>query len=139
MKSWKFYANYIKENPPYSGIKDKEQSKSRKKKMKKFKHKYGFEYSDVWNLDQTFVGFLLPRIAFFAENHTGFPCDLDDLDESGRIKDREKVAEKYQEKLDTIVEGLYLYYSKTILNEEEQEIWENAKKYLVETFESLWD
>lgn len=119
MKSWKFYSNYIKENPPYSGIKDKTQSKSRRKKMKKFKRKYGFEYSDIWNLDQTLVGFLLPRIAFFAENHTGFPCDLDDLDESGRIKDREKVAEKYQEKLDTIVEGLYLYYSKTILNEEE--------------------
>ena len=107
--------------------------------MKKFKRKYGFEYSDIWNLDQTLVGFLLPRIAFFAENHTGFPCDLDDLDESGRIKDREKVAEKYQEKLDTIVEGLYLYYSKTILNEEEQETWENAKKYLAETFESWWD
>lgn len=50
-----------------------------------------------------------------------------------------KVAEKYQEKLNTIVEGLYLYYSKTILNEEEQETWENAKKYLVETFESWWD
>jgi len=141
LKSWKFYANYIKENPPYSGVKDKRQSKSRRKKMRKFKHKYGFEYSDIWDLDQTLTGFLLPRMAFFAEKHTGFPCNLDNLNENGEIKNRDKLANEYQEKLNTIVEGLYLYYSRELyqMNKEEQELWEKAKQYLVEVWSGLWD
>lgn len=141
MKNWKFYAKYIQENPAYSGIHDKEQSKKRRKKMRKFKKKYGFEYSDIWNFDHTLAAFILPRLAYFRDIHHGFPCRGEDIDENGKIINEEKIASEYQKKLDTMVEGFYLYLSKDYhsMTEEEEETWKLARQYLAEEWEGLWD
>lgn len=141
MKNWKFYAKYVQENPAYSGIRDKEQTKARRKKMKKFKKKYGFEYSDIWNFDHTLAAFILPRLAYFRDIHRGFPCSGADIDENGKITNEEEIAKEYQKKLDTMVEGLYLYLSKDYysMTEEEEKTWKLAKQYLMEEWEGLWD
>ena len=141
MKNWKFYAKYVQENPAYSGIHDKEQTKARRKKMKKFKKKYGFEYSDIWNFDHTLATFILPRLAYFRDIHHGFPCNGADIDENGKIANEEEIAKEYQKKLDIMVEGFYLYLSKGYHSrtEEEEKTWKLAKQYLAEEWEGLWD
>lgn len=141
MKNWKFYAKYVQKKPVYSGIHDKEQTKARRKKMKKFKKKYGFEYSDIWNFDHTLAAFILPRLAYFRDIHHGFPCSGADIDENGKIINEEKIANEYQKKLDTMVEGFYLYLSKNrhSMTEEEEETWKLARQYLAEEWEGLWD
>lgn len=141
MKNWKFYAKYVQEKPVYSGIHDKEQTKARRKKMKKFKKKYGFEYSDIWNFDHTLAAFILPRLAYFRDIHHGFPCSGAEIDENGKIANEEEIAKEYQKKLDTMVEGFYLYLSKDLyeMTEEEEKTWELARKYFAEEFMSLWD
>lgn len=143
MKSWKFYADYIKEHPPYSGIHDKEQSKSRRKKMRKFKRKYGFEYSDTWNLDYTISAFILPRIAFLRDHHYGHPTRLCKFAEDGyTVLNSEEADKEWTEILNTIVEGLYLYISTDIVTHftpEQEETWKKARTYLMEYWENLWD
>lgn len=140
MKNWKFYAKYVQENPAYSGIHDKEQTKARRKKMKKFKKKYGFEYSDIWNFDHTLAAFILPRLAYFRDIHHGFPCSEADIDENGKIANEAEIAKEYQKKLDTMVEGFYLYLSKQYHNmTEEEKTWKLARQLLAEEWEGLWD
>lgn len=141
MKDWKFYARYVKEHPPYSILNDESVPEGRHEEMQKFKDKHGFEYSDIWNLDYTIASFLLPRMAFFAEKHSSFPCSIDQIDRNGKIINEDKIRTEYQRKLETIVEGLYLYLTTDTnpMTEKQEQTWEDAKKYLMEIFESLWD
>ncbi len=139
--NWKFYADYVNKNPPYCGIKDKKQTKSRRRKMKRFKKKWGFDYSETWNLDHTIVCFILPRLAYLRDNKTGWAPAPEDFAEDGTIINEKESLAKYNKKLDIMIEGFYLYLTKEQYKwtVEEQSIWQQTKELFIELLPSLWD
>jgi hypothetical protein len=132
MKSFKYYVNLVKANPPYSIKKDKGASEKNKKKAKKFKKKYGFGYEETWSLDNTIACFLVPRLAYLRDNHYGYPSSFAANSDGN---------EKWTEILNTMVEGFATYVNKEWyeLTDEEKEKREKALEYFKEYFDSLWD
>ena len=48
----------------------------------------GFDDSETWNLDNTLSSFILPRLKVLREVTTGFPRELDSLDDWKEILDK---------------------------------------------------
>ena len=138
---WKFYANYVKEHPIYQVSKTKTVGKEYNQKARKFKHKYGFDYGETYNLDGTIATFILPRLAFLRDNKTGWHPEPEDYDENGHIINEEESIAKYNKKLDTIIEAFYLYLTKDNFDwtEEDKQLWQEGMKLFVEEFMGFWD
>lgn len=138
---WKFYANYVKEHPIYQVSKNRTVDKKYNQKARKFKHKYGFDYGETYDLDRTIATFILPRLAFLRDHKTGWHPEPGDYDENFHIINEEESIAKYNKKLDTIIEAFYLYLTKEEYewNDEEKELWNEGMKLFVQEFTGLWD
>lgn len=51
--------------------------------FKAFEQKYGFNPAEVWNLDETIARFILPRLTYYKDIHTGYPqqCSYEQFEE----------------------------------------------------------
>lgn len=105
-----------------------------------FVRKWGFSYMDRFDLDKEIAMFMLPRIAYFRDECQGYPSCLSDKDEDGNIIDDGAGKQKWHDILTTICDGLHIYLEKMqySFTEEEEQLWQRAKKYLLEYFELLW-
>lgn len=128
---------FLRENPTY---RNKPEDKNYQISQDFYK-KNDFYFEEVWNLDIEICRFLLPRLAFLRDNHSGVPESLCKLDESFNVINEEESREKWNKILDTMVSGFYLYISKEELDltEEEKKTINKALKYLKKYFKSLWD
>lgn len=43
--------------------------------FQEFEKKYGFNPAEIWNLDETIARFILPRLTYYKDIHTGYPQD----------------------------------------------------------------
>jgi len=88
----------------------------------------GFDDSELWNLDMTFVEFMLPRIKRFREVHCGYP---------GRLTDK-----KWNKILDEIIKGFELYkefaYDVSLSPEQGKQI-NKAFKLFSQYIYDMWD
>lgn len=128
---------FLRENPTY---RNKPEDKNYQISQDFYK-KNDFYFEEVWNLDIEICRFLLPRLAFLRDNHSGVPGSLCKLDESFNVINEEESREKWNKILNTMVDGFYLYISKEEfdLTEEEKKTINKALKYLKKYFKSLWD
>lgn len=163
MKFWKWYVKQFKKFPFYRITKDsyiyidddeltdeenaaarkveQKKAKKRARKARRFEKKWGFRYEECWNLGNTIAKFLYPRLAYLRDNHIGSPAAIQDIEEaSGKIVDENYVHKKWNEVLDTLTRGFYLYATKEDyeMNEEEKELWKETKRLFVKYFECLW-
>ncbi len=114
------------------------------KKRKKFLKNYGFSYSETWNLDTEISLYLLPRIAFLREHAHGIPGCLCAIDEqTGEVTNEKDSEKQWNDILKTIVKGLHYYLDEMVFSEEmtekKKKVWKQAKTYLAEYYEALWD
>lgn len=123
----------------------KEQKKEKhwlKKNAKSgFKKQNGFYAQECWDLDRNVAFYILPRLAFLAANHIGHPFAPQNEEEVHDTVLQEQAANDWQNILDKMVEGFYLYCFKDSLkwNNEEKALWKETKKLFMENFEGLWD
>lgn len=92
----------------------------------------GFDDSELWNLDSTFIAFALPRLKAFKESHAGWPADLSGMEE-------------WDKKLQSMIDWMELYKEDALLEcetEEERKSIEKkmdeGKKAFFDFFEALW-
>lgn len=142
MKSWKEYVQIAKDSPPYNLCTQANVEDSYKKKSKKFYKKNGFRYEEVWNLDYTLASYILPRLAYFREIHSGIPSEFCVMDESGKVV--KKLTEEYDKCLDKMIEAFELILgeddSSTVkeYREREAQIQEGLELF-GKYFRTLWD
>jgi hypothetical protein len=55
-------------------------SKSNKTLWAKQRKKRGFDNRELWNLDQTIIKFVLPRLKAFRKYNHGYPNELGNMD-----------------------------------------------------------
>jgi hypothetical protein len=114
---------------------------TKRKKHDEFVKEWGFSYNDMFDLDNSIAMFILPRIAYFLKNNIGIPSVLTKIADDGTIENEEQARQQWNGILETICDGLHLYLAKSFgdFTDEEKELWNNAKKYLFEYFECLWN
>lgn len=137
MRDWEFYAQYVKDNPVYNPIADKDNN-CNEEKLIDFYKTYGFYQSDTWNLDYALAEFLLPRRAYLRDNHDSVPHKIC---ERASVIDIDFMDIIWTEILDRICEGLYVYlvtFAET-RSDKAKLIWEEAKQLLFEYWENLWN
>lgn len=107
-------------------------SKKRQKKADKFEKKHGFRYEDAWNLDNSIACFILPRLIQLRDTTCGYP---------GSFVVEENGFEKWQEILNEMIYGFYIYVVKDSLfwDDEDKKAWFRAKCWFIKYYESLWD
>lgn len=62
---------------------------------KKFYKKYGFYPFEVWNLDETVITFILPRLVYYRDHHASVPYGMSDEDYTKEIDSYVKAFQKY--------------------------------------------
>ena len=63
----------------------------------KYKERHGFSPDECWNLDETLVEFLLPRLRYFRNHTIGYPSSIKTFEEWTAILD--KIIWSFEEKL----------------------------------------
>lgn len=83
---------------------------------------------------------MLPRIAYFRDECQGCPPCRANTDDDGNIIDEGVAKQKWHDILMPICDGLHIYLEKMRyeFTEEEEPLWQRAKKYFSEYFEHLW-
>jgi hypothetical protein len=117
-------------------------------KSRKFYKENGFHYEDIWNLDRTIIKFILPRLAYFRDNHDSTPKPIWDMLKMA-FSDKEIHSGKYDkeaedcwcEKITEILEGFeaYLVRDEQEWTQEDKiaidKAWDNFRKY----FKYFWN
>jgi hypothetical protein len=151
MKSWKWYAKQLRENPPFRLDESKSYSwiKSHKKRKKfikidrkaaqrarDFEKENGFAFEDCWNLDVAIAKFLYPRLAYLRDNHKGVPAIIDSEFETIEESDKE-----WTRILNRMTKGFYVYAAKEDYEytDDEKALIEETKELLIKYFSCLWD
>lgn len=71
-KDYKYYVDLCKKQDYERIFPDIEELNN----SKDFYKENGFHYEDTWNLDRTIIKFILPRLAYFRDNHDGIPNEM---------------------------------------------------------------
>lgn len=101
--------------------------------FKQFEQKYGFNPAEAWNLDETISRFILPRLTYYKDIHTGYPQDCS--------------YEQFEEYLDKMIYSfLYIaqgkHYDLSLdINERKQQLQkvQEGLNLFSKYFMSLWD
>ena len=101
----KVYKNFFKNNFHGFDIEDK--------KTKKQIVEQGFADSELWNLDETIIRFVLPRLKRLKEIQKGYPANL--------------TEEEWDKILSEIIECMEMYLDK-IYNKFEEDEYKRVKK-----------
>ena len=117
-------------------------------KSKNFYKENGFHYEDIWNLDRTIIKFILPRLAYFRDNHDSVPQPIFEMmkmalsDEQINSGKYDKEAEDcWCEKITEILNGFeaYLVRDEFEWTQEDkvaiEKAWNNFRKY----FKYFWN
>lgn len=124
----------------YAKIANKHKFKKHEKEYEDFKKKYGFRREQCWNLDVELIAWLLPRIAYLKEHHSGVPNCYCELDENYNAKDIDKASEKWESVLQEILDGFEIYLDKSLnRSSDEREKIDRAFELLIENIGNLWD
>ena len=113
---------------------------------KNFYKENGFHYEDIWNLDRTIIKFILPRLAYFRDNHDGIPNDIFiemEVDTDKTISDecQNKADKLWIDKINKILNGFEIYLTRYWYDRTEEDkkyiedAWELFRKY----FGSFWN
>jgi hypothetical protein len=113
---------------------------------KNFYKENGFHYEDTWNLDRTIIKFILPRLAYFRDNHDGVPNDIFiemevDIDKTISDECQDEADKLWIDKINKILNGFEIYlirYWGDWTEEDKkciEDAWELFKKY----FGSFWN
>jgi hypothetical protein len=116
---------------------------------KNFYKENGFHYEDTWNLDRTIIKFILPRLAYFRDNHDGTPmkmCDEMGLDtikftEEDWARHDEIADEFWVDKINIILNGFEIYLVRDWCDWTQEDkiaidkAWDNFRKY----FKYFWN
>lgn len=146
MERWKeealFALDYLKKDEEVL-FRDDDSEHTLRKQRDEFVKQWGFSTDEMWDLDAAIAAFILPRIAYYAENHETCPgvlCEFGNKN-SSEVTNSDSAAKKWKEILETIRDGFHLYLSKDILSytEEDKLLWKKAKGYFFEYFEYLWE
>lgn len=119
-----------------------EKDDKRYNEFKKFKKKYHFRIEETWNLSYEMVLWLLPRLAYFRDNHCGIPSRLCEYDASGNLLNEEKAVKKWRRIINLMLRGFEVYintcFDYEIADSDRKKI-DIAFRYLKEYFDDLWD
>ena len=104
------------------------------KKIKKFKKKYGFDYTESWDLDSYALVYILPRLAYLRDHHS-VPAVF-------TTSNTLEVADRQWTKiLDDIIDG-FIVYLKALddvdMSEKDKRAWDKATTYFTKYFNYLW-
>lgn len=119
---------------------DDDTDHTQRKKHDEFVKKWGFSYNDMLDLDNSIAMFILPRIAYFLKNNICIPSVFTKIADDGKVENEEQARQQWNSILETICDGFHLYLEKSFsdFTDEEKELWNKAKKYLIDYFECLW-
>lgn len=92
-----------------------------------FEEKYGFNPAAVWNLDEAIARFVLPRLTYYKDIHTGYPTDC--------------TFEKFEEYLDKMIYSFkcIAYRQHYLMPVEKQKEIQEGLNLFGKYFMSLWD
>ena len=95
---------------------------------------------DLSRNDKRVTMFILPRIAYFLKNNIGIPSVLTKIADDGKVENEEQARQQWNSILETICDGFHMYLEKSFsdFTDEKKELWNKAKKYLIDYFECLW-
>ena len=93
-------------------------------KWKKFYKKYGFYPFEMWNLDETIITFILPRLVFYRDHHAGVPYGVS--------------AEDYTKEIDSYVKAFQDYLSTNTYGKLSDETRETMRKFM-DALPGMWD
>lgn len=141
-KDYKYYVELCKKQDYDRIFPDIEEMNN----SKDFYKENGFHYEDTWNLDRTIIKFILPRLAYFRDNHDGVPNDIFiemevDIDKTISDECHNKADKLWIDKINKILYGFEVYLVRDWCDwdiEDKKSIedaWELFKKY----FGSFWD
>lgn len=113
-------------------------------KSRKFYKENGFHYEDIWNLDRTIIKFILPRLAYFRDNHNGIPDDIFiemGIDEIISDERQDKADKLWIDKINKILNGFEIYLIRDWCDwtEEDKECIEDAWELFRKYFGSFWN
>lgn len=113
-------------------------------KSRKFYKKNGFHYEDIWNLDRTIIKFILPRLAYFRDNHNGIPNDIFiemEIDEIISDERQDEADKLWIDKINKILNGFEIYLIRDWCDwtEEDKECIEDAWELFRKYFGSFWN
>lgn len=98
-------------------------------RMKYQKITRGFTDEELWNLDCTFIDWIIPRLKVFKKKTTGYPCDINS-------------PEEWDEILDKIIKSFELYKDDSEFDLESikknNEIIKEGFKLFAERIHNLW-
>ena len=141
-KDYKYYVDLCKRQDYDRIFPDIEEMNN----SKDFYKENGFHYEDTWNLDRTIIKFILPRLAYFRDNHDGVPNDIFiemevDMDKTISNERHDEADKLWIDKINKILYGFEVYLVRDWCDwdiEDKKSIedaWELFKKY----FGSFWN
>ena len=135
-KDYKYYVDLCKRQDYDRIFPDIEEMNN----SKDFYKENGFHYEDTWNLDRTIIKFILPRLAYFRDNHDGVPNDIfiemeADIDKTISDECQDEADKLWIDKINKILNGFEVYLVRDWCDwdfEDQKSIkdaWELFKKY----------
>lgn len=106
-----------------TGIKLQNNDK-RRKKFKAQRKKYGYDETELWNLDVSIAKFVLPRLKSFRETLTGHPGNL--------------TLEQYEEILDKMIWSFTQIVKDVVLSQEQETKVEEGLNLFAKYYLTLW-
>lgn len=136
-KDYKYYSDLAKRMTCRIEKNDK-----RYDEFKKFKKKYKFRIEETWNLNYEMILWLLPRLAYFRDNHCGIPSSLCEYDASGNFINEQEAVKKWRKILNLMLRGFEVYVNTCFdleIEDSDRKKIDIAFRYLKEYFDDLWD
>lgn len=135
-KDYKYYVDLCKKQDYDRIFPDIEEMNN----SKDFYKENGFHYEDTWNLDRTIIKFILPRLAYFRDNHDGVPNDMFiemevDMDKTISDECHDEADKLWIDKINKILYGFEVYLVRDWCDwdlEDQKSIedaWELFRKY----------
>ena len=135
-KDYKYYVDLCKKQDYERIFPDIEEMNN----SKNFYKENGFHYEDTWNLDLTIIKFILPRLAYFRDNHDGVPNNMFiemgvDMDKPISNECHDEADKLWIDKINKILYGFEIYLVRDWYDwdfEDQKRIkdaWELFRKY----------
>lgn len=141
--NWEFYAKKALETRPYLASEDEitADNKETVTEAKAFKDKWGFDFSETWDLDRTIAAFILPRLAYFRYNIAGVPNSYIKFDAEMQPTNTKEATKLWEKDLDKMLLAFSLILDDEFITrpeEKDNQINEGLKLFATH-FEDLWN